>query len=129
MAGARRPPREGAFSDFPEPEEILLGVPPRPTLEQEARDEEERKGQLEVERLHLARLMESETFRKWLWSLLTQCGTFQRRYGASPNGFPDRDATEYQRGWHDAGWHIWTLFDDAAPELAGQMRREMGATR
>ena len=109
--------------ELPEPEEELLGIE-RPTPEQEAEAEREKKQAAEVKIAFLRQLLQSQPFREWLHAILTEFGTFGRTYGISPAGFPDHAATEFQLGLKAAGWRIWEEFDDAAPELASLMRRE-----
>lgn len=112
-----------ARGEIPEPEEALLGIE-RATPEQEAAEETRVKEQGEIRRLFLARLMENPLFREWLIDVLTQLRTFEQPFGISPAGFPDPLATQYQMGMKAAGWYLWTMFDDLAPELASLMRRE-----
>lgn len=108
--------------ELPEPEEELLGIE-RPTLEQEEADKRRTEEQAELRRLFLTRLMENPMFREWLMEQLMAFRTFEQPFGISPGGFPDPMATQYQMGLKAAGWHLWTLFDDLAPELASLMRR------
>lgn len=92
-----------------------------------ARDEEqEREAKLRRERhrVLLLRLLNDPDTRDWIWGLLTEFGTFEMKFAATPTGFPDPQATAYHRGRHSAGWRIWAELDDAAPELASLMRRE-----
>ena len=109
--------------DAPEPEELLLGHRRLSPEEEEAFRKREREKDL-LQQYMLRDLMRRESFRRWLWTLLESFNTFGRTFGVSPTGFPDRDATEYALGMKAAGWHIWTMFDDAAPDLASEMRRE-----
>lgn len=112
-----------SFEDPFELENDLLGVQQQSPEEQEAvakKAQEER----ELKRAFLVSLMSDEKFRAWLWDILVGFGTFERRYGASPGGFPDDRATEYHLGMRDAGWHLWETFDDVSPELTSLMRRE-----
>lgn len=109
--------------DFPEADELLTGNR-RPTLA-----EAEEAKRVAAERAFfrtnfLANLMTSADFREWLWEVLTGFGTFQNAFGAGPSGHPDPMATQFQLGQKAAGWHLWATFDDAAPELASQMRRD-----
>jgi hypothetical protein len=104
-------------------ENDLLGVQPQSFEEQEAAEQKAKEEQ-ELKRAYLLRLMGDDQFRAWLWSVLAGFGTFERRYGASPNGFPDDRATEYHLGMRDAGWFLWETFDNVAPDLASLMRRE-----
>lgn len=109
--------------ELPEPEEALLGIE-RPTPEQEAEAEKLANEKAEVRRVFLRDLMERPLFREWLMEQLLGFRTFEQPFGISPAGFPDPMATQYQMGLKAAGWHLWTLFDDVAPELASLMRRE-----
>lgn len=109
--------------ELPEPEEALLGIE-RPTQEQE--DEEKRAAdeKAEIRRLFLRHALESDLFREWLMEVLNSFRTFEQPFGISPGGFPDPLATQFQMGLKAAGWHLWTMFDDTAPELTSLMRRE-----
>lgn len=116
-------PRAG---EFPE-EEAILGIEHRSPEEQTAReaDEAEQKRlESDFQREFLIRLMENPTFREWLMGLLVALRTFENTFGLSPTGFPDPMATQFAMGQKAAGWHLWTIFDDVAPELASQMRRD-----
>jgi hypothetical protein len=108
--------------ELPEPEEALLGIE-RPTPEEEAEAERIIKEKLELRKRFLVDLISGEEFRAWLMEQLVAFGTFENAFGASPAGFPDPMATQFKQGMKAAGWHLWTLFDDIAPELASQMRR------
>lgn len=112
--------------ELPEPEEELLGIE-RPTEEQEADAEREHAERQEVRRRFLIGQMGNPLFREWLMEQLVGFRTFEKPFGISPGGFPDSAATQYQDGIRAAGWHLWTTFDDVAPDLASLMRRE--ATR
>lgn len=112
-----------ARGELPEPEEQILGIE-RPTPEQEAEAEKKLAEDRELRTLFLIAMMENPMFRQWLMEQLTGFGTFENSFGASPNGFPDHEATQFRMGMKAAGWHLWTMFDDAAPELASKMRRE-----
>lgn len=92
--------------------------------------EETRQREIEANfrREFLISMMQNKTFRAWLMGQLVGFGTFENSFGASPTGFPDHAATQFQLGMKAAGWHLWTLFDDVAPDLASQMRREATAT-
>jgi hypothetical protein len=111
--------------ELPEPEEQLLGIE-RPTPEQEAEAEKIAQEKLVVRALFLKQLMEQELFREWLMDTLNGFGTFENAFGTSITGFPDPMATQFKLGMKAAGWHLWTLVDDAAPELASLMRRTAG---
>lgn len=112
-----------ARGELPDAEEALLGIE-RPTLEQEAEAEQVAKEKLEVRRAFLAGMMANPLFREWLMEQLLGFRTFENPFGISPNGFPDHEATQFQLGMKSAGWHLWTLVDDIAPDLASLMRRE-----
>ncbi len=118
---------DGALTpQFPPPrtaEEILLGVTP-PT--QAEVDEAKRSAAEKAEwrRNFLSGLMSSVDFRAWLMNILIQWGTFDNAFGAGPTGFPDPMATQFQLGMKQAGWRLWTEFDDIAPDLTSLMRRE-----
>src|SRR5579863_1688125 len=114
-----------ARGELPEPEEQLLGIE-RPSIEQEAELERVRKERNELRRRFLVQLMETDLFREWLMEQLMGFGTFENSFGAAPNGFPDRCATQFKLGMKAAGWHLWETFDDLAPALASLMRREWG---
>lgn len=109
--------------EIPEPEEELLGIV-RETPEQEAEAERELAERLELQQAFLISLMQNQMFRAWLMKQLVGFQTFEKPFGVSPAGFPDRAATQFSDGLRAAGWHLWTLFDDVAPELASLMRRE-----
>lgn len=111
--------------ELPEPEEQLLGIE-RPTPEQEAQAEKIRAEKVELRRRFLVAMMENPLFREWLMEQLVGFRTFERPFGISPAGFPDHEATKFQDGLRAAGWHMWAIFDDVAPELASLMRREAG---
>lgn len=108
---------------FPDPEEIMLGVK-RQTPEQEAEAEQVRKEKAEVRRRFLVSLIENPMFREWLMEQLQGFQTFSQPYAASPTGFPDQMATQFQMGMKAAGWHLWDVFDNLSPEFASLMRRE-----
>ncbi len=102
----------------------FLGLPEYLTPEEEAAEEKAAVEKLEERRLFLYRLMSDPDFRTWLWEQLQAFGAFEHRFMASPTGFPDRAATQFQSGLKAAGWALWEQFDNAVPELASQMRRE-----
>lgn len=112
-----------ARGELPEPEEQLLGIE-RATPEQEAEAEQARKEKSEVRRRFLVSMMENPLFREWLMEQLQGFRTFEQPFGISPSGFPDHQATQFQMGLRSAGWHLWALFDDVAPEWTSLMRRE-----
>lgn len=112
-----------ARGEIPSEEEALLGIE-RLSPEEEAEAERVQKEKAEVRRQFLAHLMTSPDFREWLMEKLLSYGTFEKSFGISPGGFPDRQATEYQQGLKAAGWDLWCTFDDVAPELTSKMRRE-----
>lgn len=103
-------------------EENLLGIV-RDTPEQEAAKEKERAEKVELQREFLINLMQAQTFRDWLMERLVEFGTFSNAFCAGPNGTPDPMATQFQLGMKAAGWRLWEIFDDVAPELASRMRR------
>lgn len=109
--------------EIPEPEEDLLGYE-RPSIEQEAQTEAERLEKLEFRRAFLSTQMTNPMFREWLMEVLVGFGAFTNPFGVSPTGFPDSSATQFQLGMKAAGWHLWEMFDNIAPELASLMRRE-----
>lgn len=111
--------------ELPEPEEQLLGII-RPTIEEEAEAEKRRTEDAQLRTVFLRNLMENDMFREWLMEVLMGFGTFTNAFGAGPTGFPDHMATQFQLGQKAAGWHLWTMFDDIAPELASLMRRTAG---
>ena len=104
-------------------EDSILGIE-RPTPEQEAAVEQVRKEKAELRRRFLYGLLENPMFREWMMEQLHGFNTFGQPYAASPNGFPDEMATQFQMGLKAAGWHIWEIFDEVSPELASLMRRE-----
>lgn len=108
--------------ELDEPEEFLLGIE-RPSLEDEAVAARSMQEKLEVQRLFLIGLMENYLFREWLMAELQRLGTFDNSFGVGPAGVPDPMATQFQLGQKAAGWYLWCLFDDLAPELASKMRR------
>lgn len=112
-----------AHGELPEPEEALLGIE-RPTLEDEAAEQQKAKECAEVRKALLVGLMQHEGFRAWLMEQLVGFETFGSPFGVSPAGFPDRAATQFRLGMKAAGWHLWEQFDEVAPELASVMRRE-----
>lgn len=109
--------------EYPTPEEIILGVE-RPTPEQEAEAEQIRKDKADLRKRFLVGMMENPLFREWLMEQLQGFQTFGQPYAAGPTGFPDHMATQFHMGMKAAGWHLWEMFDEVAPELASLMRRE-----
>lgn len=107
----------------PDLEARLLGIEQR-SPEEEAEAERQAREQLDLERAFMADLMARPVFRRWLFGKLQEWNTFHRTFGATVTGFPDERATEYHLGVKAAGWDLWCYFDDLAPELASQMRRE-----
>lgn len=112
-----------ARGEIPEPEEQLLGIV-RPTEEQEAEDATQAAQTKEFRRLFIVAQMQNGMFREWLMGHLEAFGTFINPFAASPNGFPDQNATWLQAGMKSAGWALWEEMDRTAPELASLMRRE-----
>lgn len=110
--------------DLPDPERDLLGLPPALTPEEEAEAERQAKEKAEERKLLLLRLMNDPEFRTFLWEILVSFNTFETVFGAGPTGFPDPQATVYNLGLRAAGWHLWTLFDNAVPDHTSLMRRE-----
>lgn len=113
-----------ANDELTDGERELLGLPPGLTPEEEAEQERLAREKAEDRKLFLHRLMNDPDFRGWLWEVLVSFNTFATVFGAGPTGFPDSQATMYNLGMREAGWHLWTMFDNAVPELASQMRRE-----
>jgi hypothetical protein len=111
--------------ELPPEEEALLGIE-RPTPEQEEEAEKLRKEKADLRRAFLRAMLDNELFREWLMEQLVGFGTFENAFGAGPTGFPDKLATQFAQGMKAAGWHLWTMFDDVAPESASLMRREYG---
>lgn len=112
-----------ARGELPEPEENLLGII-RPPEEEEAETKRIAEEKAELRRAGLKRLMGQDWFREWLWIQLTALQTFEHIHAAAPNGAPDRAATQFYLGRRSAGWDLWTLFDDLAPDKTSLMRRE-----
>lgn len=112
-----------ARGELPEPEEQLLGIE-RDTLEQEEDKRRIQAENAELRRLFLVGMMQNPMFREWLMDQLIFFDTFIHPIAVSPAGFPDPLATQYQMGMKAAGWHLWTAFDDVAPEWTSLMRRE-----
>jgi hypothetical protein len=83
----------------------------------------------DARRQFLVGQMQNRAFRRWLMEQLTGFGTFENSFGAGPTGFPDHAATQFKMGMKAAGWHLWEIFDDAAPDLTSLMRREAGAAK
>lgn len=94
------------------------------TAEEKSEAERKVKAALDERRRFLRHLMEADMFREWLYEVLTEFSTFNPPFGASPTGFPDPLHTQFLQGKAKAGWRLWTIFDDAAPDLASLMRRE-----
>lgn len=109
--------------ELPAEEEALLGIV-RESPEDEAEAKRAYAEAQEFQRRFLVTLMQNQSFREWLMPLLNEFGTFDNSFGVSPTGFTDPMATQFKLGMKAAGWRLWTLFDDLAPELASQMRRE-----
>jgi hypothetical protein len=109
--------------DFPDPEEVMTGRRVASLAEQQeaARVAAEK---ADFRRTFLSQLMTSADFREFLWEVLVGFGTFENAFGAGPTGFPDPMATQFQLGQKAAGQHLWFVFDDAAPDLVSQMRRD-----
>ena len=110
----------GELSDL---EENLLGIE-RPTPEDEERTERDTKEKAEIRKQLFQRLMQEPVFRDWLWEKLMEFGAFQNRILATPTGFPDDKATWFNLGLREAGWSLYTEFDNIAPGLVSAMRRE-----
>lgn len=112
-----------ARGELSEPEEALLGIE-RASIEDEAADQQRAVEKAELRRRYLISLMQNDLFREWLMEQLVGFEAFGSPFGVSPNGFPDREATQFRLGMKAAGWHLWEQFDEVAPELASLMRRE-----
>jgi hypothetical protein len=95
----------------------------------EAADKLSKEQRVELRRMFLIRQMENPMFRDWLMEQLVALGAFANTFGLSPAGFPDPNATWFAAGQKAAGWYLWEIFDQAAPELASQMRREWGGPK
>jgi hypothetical protein len=111
------------------PEELELIDIKFETPEEIEKREKERQIEVDFRQAFLVVQMQNRTFRRWLMEQLVGFGTFENSFGAGPAGFPDKEATQFAMGMKAAGWHLWTMFDDAAPELASLMRREAAATK
>lgn len=109
--------------DFVEPEQEFLGVQ-RQTLAQEAESRQIADEELKVRRIYLQQLMDNPMFRDWLYGVLMEFSTFSNPIGLSPVGFPDPMATMHAQGVKAAGWRLWEIFDEVAPERASLMRRQ-----
>ena len=108
--------------EIPEPEEVLLGYE-RPSVEEEAKIEADKTESIEFRNEFLRQLMGNEMFRAWMMEVLVRFKTFENPFGISPTGFPDPLATQFALGQKAAGWHLWEIFDNLAPDLASKMRR------
>ncbi len=104
-------------------EENILGIE-RLSPEQEAEQERLAEEKRDLRRRFLVAQMNNPMFREWLMEQLLGFNTFGNPFGVSPTGFPDHEATQFQMGMKAAGWHLWEVFDAAAPEMASLMRRE-----
>lgn len=104
------------------PEEILTGEL-RPTPEQEAEAEKVRQEKLELRRRFLIVLMENPMFREMLREWHANFQTFGNVHAAGPAGVPDPMATQFYLGRKSAGWDLFLMFDDVAPDLSSLMRR------
>lgn len=54
--------------------------------------------------------------RRFVWSILQACGTFEEKYGFGPLGHPHAEATWAYRGQKDLGlrfYHSWSVIDRA----------------
>jgi hypothetical protein len=109
--------------DLPDPEEILTGRRP-PTQAETEETNRHAAEKAEFRKTFLAQLMTSADFREWLWEKLQLFGAFSNSFGVGPAGFPDPLATQFQLGRKSAGWDMFLEFDDAAPDLTSQMRRD-----
>lgn len=109
--------------ELPEPEEALLGIV-RLTPEQEEEQQKAAQERADLRKRFLVAQMSNPLFREFLMEVLLGFGTFENSFGAGPTGFPDNEATQFKMGMKAAGWYLWTLFDDASPDLASLMRRE-----
>lgn len=125
MARAKNAAGEDKLTERRIGEKELLGID-RPTPEEEEATARKLAERIELRRLFIVAQMENPMFREWLMEQLVALGTFENAFGAGPSGFPDHMATQFQLGRKAAGWDLWTLFDNAAPELASMMRREYG---
>jgi hypothetical protein len=112
--------------DFPDPEEVMTGRR-LPSLAEQAEAKRVANERAQFRQNFLKGLMSSADFREWLWEVLVSFGTFENAFGAGPTGFPDPMATQFQLGQKAAGWHLFTTFDNADPEMASKMRRDATA--
>lgn len=96
------------------------------TPEERSAEEKDALQKREISQLYLGKLMGEPQFREWLFGVLEGFATFDAPFGVSPNGFPDRSVEQFKLGMRAAGWHLWTIFDDVAPDLASLMRRTRG---
>ena len=108
----------------PSIEELILRTPPPPTPEEEAAAEKKAAEESQIRQLYLAKLMNEQPFREWLWEVLASFGKFVNPFANSPAGFPDPMATQFALGRKSCGEELWEMFDDAAPEAASLMRRK-----
>ena len=72
----------------------------------------------------VARQLADPEGRKWFWGLLQQCGTFDERRGAAPNGQPDDRLTDFHAGRRDVGLALWRSLVRADPVAVGVMHQE-----
>ncbi len=105
-------------------EEIMLGLKPQLTPEQERVVEQTAAEKAQVRKLYLQGQMATPQFREWLMDLLLMVGTFAPPFANSPGGFPDPMATMFAMGRKSVGDELWMMFDDASPDMASLMRRE-----
>lgn len=66
--------------------------------------------------VYLRKVLADEEGRRFLWSILEGCHTFDERYGFGPTGVPNDAATQAFRGQRDLGlsfYFQWSKLDRA----------------
>lgn len=69
-------------------------------------------------------MLSLEAGRRFAWSILNECHTFETRFGASPNGSPDSMATWMHAAEKDIGQRFYQLWHLKEPDGVMLMLRE-----
>lgn len=88
-----------------------------------------RKGKLEADNRSAfwIRTMDDPTGRLVVWEILTDLGTFEDRFAATPAGFPDQAARDFYAGQKSYGQRLYRTLMVATPARIIEMHQEHDA--
>ena len=112
-------PLDVPFEEIEQAETVDAASPRKVRTQQRAARDREK----EAERFWVG-IMETDVGRRMMWDMLTEAGTFEMRFAASPTGFPDPHATFFHLGEKAFGERLHATLMKHAPAAVLLMRQE-----